>query len=232
MIRIALVEDNMNEAETLSAYIHTYMENREYVLDHYSDGDEITDENRTYDLIFMDIEMKRMDGMKAARTIREHDEKVMIIFITKMAGLAIEGYSVDASDFIVKPVSYTGFQTRMDRAMRKLNLQSDSFLDVHNGSETMYVRIGDILYVETVGRKNRIHLNNGTGITTSDPLYRLEEKLSGHGFYRPHSAYLVCMYRITGVSSTELFIHDLHLPISKHRRKDFMCALTACKGNI
>lgn len=57
-----------------------------------------------FDLIFMDIEMKPLDGMKAAQQIRKTDQKTVIIFVTQMAQYAVKGYEVGALDFMVKPV--------------------------------------------------------------------------------------------------------------------------------
>ena len=108
MIRIALVEDDPAYAEQLLSYLKEYeKESKERIsVQTFSDGEDIVTEYRAdYDIILMDVEMKFMDGMSAAEEIRKMDTEVVIIFITNMPQYAIQGYRVDALDYVLKPVS-------------------------------------------------------------------------------------------------------------------------------
>lgn len=105
MIRIALVEDDPAYAEQLLSYLKEYeKESKERIsVQTFSDGEDIVTEYRAdYDIILMDVEMKFMDGMSAAEEIRKMDTEVVIIFITNMPQYAIQGYRVDALDYVLK----------------------------------------------------------------------------------------------------------------------------------
>lgn len=116
MIEIAIVEDEENYRNILQEYLQKYEQEygEQIHLSVYTDGDEITENySAKYDIIFMDIEMQFMDGMTAARKIREADKGVIIIFITNMAQYAIQGYEVDALDYVLKPIAYFAFSKKL-----------------------------------------------------------------------------------------------------------------------
>ena len=233
MYNIAIVEDEKNEAEKLGSFLKNYLEQNSLSASIYNfkDGDEIIEEETNFDIILLDIEMKRMDGITAARKIREKDEHVIIVFITRMVNMALEGYSVDAADFIIKPLNYLNFKTRLDRIFRKLSLTKERFIEVKNGQHKHYININDIDYIEAANKKVTIY-QTGSSISTTEPLYILEEKLLDEGFYKPHNSYLINLNHVKSLNQSEVTLKTRNIPISKHRRKDFLNALTAFKGNI
>ena len=234
MYRIAIVEDEKNDAEKLSSSLKQYLEknNISASIHNYSDGDEIIEEETNFDIILLDIEMKRMDGIQAAHKIRQKDEHVIIVFITRMINMALEGYSVDAADFLIKPLNPLNFETRMDRIFKKLALNKDRFIEVKNGQHKQYININDIDYIEAANKKVTLNLIDGNKINTTEPLYVLEEKLLKEGFYKPHNSYLVNLNQVKSLNNTDIKLKTDTIPLSKHRRKDFLNALTAFKGNI
>ena len=234
MYRIAIVEDEKNDAEKLNNSLKQYLEknNISASIHNYSDGDEIIEEETNFDIILLDIEMKRMDGIQAAYKIRQKDEHVIIVFITRMINMALEGYSVDAADFLIKPLNPLNFETRMDRIFKKLALNKDRFIEVKNGQHKQYININDIDYIEAANKKVTLNLIDGNKINTTEPLYVLEEKLLKEGFYKPHNSYLVNLNQIKSLNNTDIKLKTDTIPLSKHRRKDFLNALTAFKGNI
>ena len=234
MYRIAIVEDEKNDAEKLNNSLKQYLEknNISASIHNYSDGDEIIEEETNFDIILLDIEMKRMDGIQAAHKIRQKDEHVIIVFITRMINMALEGYSVDAADFLIKPLNPLNFETRMDRIFKKLALNKDRFIEVKNGQHKQYININDIDYIEAANKKVTLNLIDGNKINTTEPLYVMEEKLLKEGFYKPHNSYLVNLNQVKSLNNTDIKLKTDTIPLSKHRRKDFLNALTAFKGNI
>ena len=123
MIEIAIVEDEENYREVLCDYLNKFQkESGEQIhLSVFTDGDEIVENySAVYDVILMDIEMRFMNGMTAAKKIREADKGVVIIFITNMAQYAIQGYAVDALDYVLKPISYFAFSQTISRAIGRI----------------------------------------------------------------------------------------------------------------
>ena len=116
MTRIAIVEDEAAVREQLAGYVQRYT--RQYgtpfEVTEFADGMEILENYRPqFDIIFLDVEMKHLDGMETARRIRERDGGVLIVFITNMAQYAIRGYAVGALDYVLKPVPYFAFSQQL-----------------------------------------------------------------------------------------------------------------------
>lgn len=118
MTRIAIVEDEAAVRGQLAGYVQRYT--RQYgtpfEVTEFTDGMEILEDYRPqFDIIFLDVEMKHLDGMETARRIRERDGGVLIVFITNMAQYAIRGYAVGALDYVLKPVPYFAFSQQLQR---------------------------------------------------------------------------------------------------------------------
>ena len=99
MIRIALVEDEAEVRAQLQGYVqrHTRQYGTEFAVTEFADGMELLDDYRpVYDVLFLDVEMKHLDGMETARRVRELDKDVIIVFITNMAQYAIGGYYLES----------------------------------------------------------------------------------------------------------------------------------------
>ena len=128
MLRVAVAEDNPKDRERLLSFLKKYGEEKDVQIEvaEYTDGSELLDQYRPcYDVIFLDVEMPQMDGMKAAEKIRETDEEVILIFITNMAKYAIRGYEVQALDYVLKPVKYEAFTVKMDKVKRLAEKKKD-----------------------------------------------------------------------------------------------------------
>ena len=139
MLRIATVEDDTHDLEALRTHLKRYEKENglKFLITEFRDGEDIvTDYSADYDLILMDIEMAFLNGMKAAEKIRELDKDVVIIFITNMPQYAIQGYKVNALDYMLNleyvdnymgsDVSVNGDIIQVSRSRRK------PFLDALN----------------------------------------------------------------------------------------------------
>ena len=123
MYKIAVVEDEKEYQESLINSLHRIEKEQgeQFMVRLFNDGMDILDEYSVdYDLLLLDIKMKYIDGMETARRIREIDKDVTIIFITSLAQYAIEGYKVQAFDFILKPVKYEQFQVTINHALNSI----------------------------------------------------------------------------------------------------------------
>ena len=128
MIRIAIVEDDTGYRSQLRKYIDQYQSDfsETVSVSEFSDGLEIVEKYKSeYDIILMDIQMKHMDGMQAAMRIRDMDKNVIIIFITNSAQFAVQGYKVEALDYVLKPIQYFAFSQVLHNAVKKVHGKDD-----------------------------------------------------------------------------------------------------------
>ena len=228
MIRFAVVEDDPDCQRTIVGYIHDYFADRKEVdCAVFNDGSSLLAADfSTFDIIFLDIVMQHSNGIEVAHKIRETNEDVVIIFVTEAVQYAIEGYSVSAADFLVKPVYYTSFCTSMERALNLMKRRRPNMLQINFDKTVNYVDIASIYYIET-DTKNKstlVHAQSGDYRCT-DTMRDLEEKLAPYGFGRCHQAYIVNVAYVESVKKDEVLVHGQHIPLSRSRREDFIALL-------
>ena len=235
MFRIVIVEDNETERTRMSEYVKKYASGRglEIELRQFSDGKYLLDEYPAQtDLILLDIDMEFLSGIETARRVRSFDTNVQILFVTRMVQYALEGYEVDAADFIVKPLPYEQFAVKMDRVMKKIRLSRPRFMKVICGKEERLLRIQQILCIEALNKKTIIHLENGTDLETSQSLKVFEKALAEELFFRCHNAFLVNMTYVQSFSASDVHLPGHVVPVSKYRKREFLQALTGFRGQM
>jgi DNA-binding LytR/AlgR family response regulator len=233
MIRLAIVEDDTYVAETIKRYVTHYAdENGHHIeITLYGDGDQIAENYQpNYDIILMDIQMAFMDGMTAAKIIREKDQAVVIIFITNMAEYAIRGYAVNAFDFMVKPIQYFSFSQKLDRAINRMVKKEKNNIIVHADDGTHKLDVEDIFYVESQGHRLIFHVHTGSLNVKYVTMQNTEEKLAGLNFFRCNKGYLVNLEHVEAVADGFAIVHGERLIISRGKRNAFMEALTEYVG--
>lgn len=232
MIRAAIVEDDESYQEQLKRYIQRYEEEsgERICVSVFNDGDEIIDNYAgNYDIIFLDIEMHRMNGMDAARRIRKLDSGVVLIFITNMVQYAIQGYEVQALDYVLKPIKYFAFSQEMEKAMKKLKSDKGKYLSISQGQGIVKVDTRDISFLESQGHNIIVHTSNGD-YTFRETMKEMESRLTDIHFVRCNSGYLVNLEYVEYVEKNTVCVRGEKLQISRPRRREFMAELTNYLG--
>ena len=234
MYRVAIVEDEAGYREQVRDYIEKYGEEHhltfEIVL--YEDGREIVaDAEHVFDIIFFDIEMGEMNGMEAAGEIRRRDENVVIVFITNMAQYAIEGYSVGALDFVLKPIDYYGFSFRMTRALERVKRKETLEIVLQTATGIRRVDSGDIWYVEIDKRILYFHTNSGR-YSMRGTMQKAEEMLRDYHFVKCNHWYLVNLKYVTEIQDNIVMVAGNPLEISRRNRTAFVRAVTDYIGGL
>jgi DNA-binding LytR/AlgR family response regulator len=229
---IAIVEDNTQSADKIKDFLERYTKENQVDFNIYQflDGDEITsDYEAKYDIIFLDIEMKRLDGMSAAKKIREFDSDVIIIFITNMSQYAILGYSVGAMSFLLKPVPYFAFSQELKKSIERLSKRKHKPIMVPNENGVNIVYSRDILYIESF-HHSLIIVTNDAEFTIRGTIKKMEEELADFHFYRCNNGYLVNLSQVKGVKDELVMVGKHELKISRPRKKSFLDALNKYIG--
>ncbi len=184
-----------------------------------------------FDLLLLDIQMKTLSGMNAARAIRQNGSDVQIIFITAMAEYAIEGYEVHAFGFLKKPVHYRQLAWQLEDVFSMIRKKRGASIVVQDGNVIKAYKSDEISWIEVLGHDVSLHLKDGSGHRCNTPLAKLEETLSGSGFFRIHKSYLVNMQELRSINQTTVSMLDgSELPLSKHRKQDLIYAFAEFKG--
>jgi len=194
-------------------------------------------QSNTVDLLFLDIQMPHILGTNFIRTLKNPPK---VIFITAYRKYAVEGFELDAVDFLLKPVSFDRFLKAVNKVLH-LNLQSTSaeqektegpkestqpFLYVRSDRKMVKVLFNDILYIE--GLRDYIRIFTSTkAIVTKHLLASLEEMLPADAFLRIHRSYIVSINKIESYNADSIEIAKKELPIGRLYKHDVSRLLNA-----
>lgn len=229
MIQIAIVEDDQSCVKQLKQYLEQYeMESEQQLqITIFQDGDEIVENYRgQFDIILMDIEMEFMDGMTTAQEIRKTDNKVIIIFITNMAQYAIQGYEVEALDYVLKPVSYFAFTQRLGRAITRMNKRETKYFTINAKTCVSKVPISDIYWIESQGHRLTYHTRVKDYESTVNSMKEVENILKDEHFFRCNKCYMVNLVHVKGIEDSCAIVNGSRIQISRSKKSEFQKALT------
>lgn len=227
MLRIAVVEDDKTYAAQLKEYLKRYEEQTKKRLSVtvFPDGEDIvTGYSADFDIILMDVEMTFMNGMTAAEKIREKDSEVIIIFITNMPQYAIQGYKVDALDYVLKPISYFAFSQKIDRAVNRLKKKEKRWLTIPQKGGRMRINISRLCYVEVRDHDMIYHCTDGEYVSKGT-MKDAEEALEGEPFFRCNRCYLVNLEYVENFQGSDVTVDRDVIQVSRSRKKAFLDAL-------
>lgn len=234
MYRIAIVDDQAEERANLNTFLQRFAEERKLALEvsAFEDGESfLSSYENNFEIVLLDIEMQGIDGMETARRLRERDEKVCLLFVTYLANFAVQGYSVHALDFLVKPVSYENFRLKMDRAVTAAERSRKKEIIVSTAEGDRRVRIDELYYVEVMNHTLIYHTRDGA-LSVRGSIRDCELRLAPYDFARCNKSYLVNMHYVTEIRRSEIRVGGTLVPIGSTRRQAFLEELTRFMGEI
>lgn len=160
MLHVAICDDEAAFVQHLSQLLDRYAQETgtELKISTFGDGADLTDPyDPTIDLIFLDIQMGIMDGLRTAQRIREMDGQVSIIFLTTLAQYSLEGYQYQATNYILKPLQYIRLKAEMDKFLARRQKEPDPFVVIANDAGRHRVALRDLRYIETFNRNLLCH---------------------------------------------------------------------------
>lgn len=174
-----------------------------------------------YEIVFLDIEMPELDGMKAAQKLRAKDETAVLVFVTRMAQFAVQGYRVNALDFIVKPANYYTLSLTMKNALASVEraARENVLIPLRGGIERLSAK--NILYVEVRKHTLVYHTTRGD-YERYGALKSVESELKKLKFTKCNSCFLVNPRHVKRIRDYTVIVGDDELLISHPRKKDFM----------
>lgn len=178
------------------------------------------------DLVFLDIEMSKINGMETARKLREADSGIQLVFVTGYADYVYDGYSVGALGYLLKPAKERQLDDILTRALSALDRGGNEVYVCRNGDSFYRIPRIKILYFASSKRQIQCVTNECT-YTFYGKLDEVEQELSGGGFVRIHQRYLVRAGAVEHMDSSEVTLRGDHrLPMSRSCQTAAMAALT------
>ena len=175
-------------------------------------------------LLFLDIQMPELSGIEFAKILPK-DTK--IIFTTAFPQYAIEGYKVNALDYLLKPISYEDFVRTTDKAydwfssiMKRDAHNDDRFMFIKSEYKLQRVCLDDILYIEGLKDYVRIHLKNGEKLLSLMSMKKIEDYLPRPEFLRTHRSFIVRMPEVKTIDRFRIVFDDVFVPISDNYKEE------------
>ena len=232
-MRIAICDDTQEELECVKKLIVEYFSGRNIPIeiDTFNDPQVLLNkvtyfpEEANYDIYFLDILMP-LNGIKLSKALKKLDQDGIIIFTTTSDEFAIDAFSVDATDYLLKPINKDKLFNRLDRVINDLNNgKKKTFVLKNEDHDYDTITIEDILYIESSNRRMQIYLEDGQKFTS--PVLRkkfLEEipfNIEKYNFVSCHSSFVVNLNKVTGLKGSFFILkNDIEIPISKRLLKE------------
>ncbi|MFK7949453.1 MAG: LytR/AlgR family response regulator transcription factor [Saprospiraceae bacterium] len=187
------------------------------------------------DLIFLDINMPQLNGIEFVKTLTNPPK---IIFTTAYRDYAIEGFELDAIDYLLKPISFGRFMKAINKIQRKpiteIVSSPEPVVTASNAAPFLYIKmdkrilkvyLDKIVYIESQKDYVRIVMENDEDVVTKQKISYLEQRLPNGHFLRIHRSYIVAVNKITAFSSINIEVDEIELPIGRSYKQFVMEAL-------
>ena len=222
-LRCLLIDDEPPALKILASYISNI--NGLEIVGQCKNALEALDvlNQHAVDVIFLDIKMPKMLGTEFLKNL-SHPPKV--IFVTAYRDYAVEGYELDAVDYLVKPVSFERFFkaiTKLNRMMGKETISAsvdyksnpEAFVYLKVDKYMKKIFVNDIVYIESWKDYIKLFLINGKSLIIKQTITAMENLLSEHRFLRVHRSYMVSLKKISGYNGVSVQLDAKEIPIGR-----------------
>lgn len=234
MYRALIVEDDAAAADTLRLHLARFGSEHgvTFSTQTLTSAVELLDGHHTADILFLDIGLPGINGMEAAAILRERDQVTPIIFVTDLAQYAVCGYSVDALDFMVKPVGYEDFALRMGRALRVMARNEGASVTIPTADGLRVVAERDIVYVEILRHDLYWHIaGEKDPLRMRGSLTAAAQQLGTKHFCRVSASHLINMGQVSLVRTNSVVMSDgTEIAFTRSRKKEALEALARFVG--
>ncbi|KEI98582.1 transcriptional regulator [Clostridium botulinum A2B3 87] len=191
-------------------------------------GEELLQNYKKMNIVFLDINMGKINGIEIAKKIREFDSVVEIIFVTKLVNYIHQAYEVRAYRYLLRPINYEIIKYVTLNCIKSIEAQKN--LVIKYKGEIIILNIDEITYIEVMQKMLTIHTKEKEYIFKMT-LSKFEKKLSQHDFFRCHKSFLVNLNKVKEFKDNIINVNDTYIPISKYRSKEFRHKLTKILKN-
>ncbi len=234
MLSIAVCDDEVIECCSMARKIKDILEEMKIpcIIRQFQSGGELLKAMESFDIIFLDIIMQELDGMKTAQIFRKKAFDKILIFVSSSREYVFEAYDVEAFQYLLKPVDDRKLKRVLQKAILKTEKHSQEFIIVSRERQKKKLFLDDIYYFEIKGRVVDVHGTEGI-FTYYEQIGELENKLRDKGFFRCHKSYLINLKYVDGYNRQEVVLENGEKIVIAKRRYDkfVMELLKAMRGN-
>lgn len=233
MIVIGICDGEQSVRSLLASYVELFRAEtgEEVRLLAYSTGEKLLKNYMlNLDLIFLEIPLLQVNGLKIAEHLKRQDTQVRIVFLTTMLSHVLEAYEVGASNYILKPLSYAKFCKEMARVQEEQKgKEGISFLE-HNKNGIYKIYHKDVLYIETNGKNTLIHTER-QDIPSNRQMKQYEQLFAGSSLVRCHAAFIVNLRYFQKMEGYQMVLADgTQIPVSRSRRAQVLMQIQSLYG--
>ncbi|WP_163409398.1 LytR/AlgR family response regulator transcription factor [Flavobacterium ajazii] len=178
------------------------------------------------DLLFLDINMPSISGLDFYKKL---PHKTMVIFTTAYSEYAVEGFTLSATDYLLKPISFSRFQQAAEKALQQWKTQNQNleqqYLFIRADYSLIKILFSDILFIEGLDDYLKIHIQNQKTVVARMTLKALIEKLPSTEFIRVHRSFIVPVSKIEKVRNKTIYIKEEEIPVSTSYEAAFFALL-------
>lgn len=222
MLRVCIVEDEQESVDRLKQMLQEFCQKEgcDCSVKVFGDGmNFVSDYTPEYDVIFMDIEMPYLNGMKAAKKMRRQDPNVSLVFVTHLAKYALQGYEVEAVGYLLKPLEYFSFANQMRRILARLSHEDgQQEIFVKTAAGVTKLQISSLKYVEIIDHFLIYHTADGD-YKAYGQLQKLEKELPPLYFFRCNKSYIVNFRYVDLMTKDSVIIGKETILISRSKLK-------------
>lgn len=228
MLLISIVDHSQEDTTHLQELLEDYFRRggTAYAQRVYKSGMDFVRSPENSDIVFLETQLDRLDGLETARIMRKLGSEAQLIFVSRRPELAIQGYAVDALDFLLKPLDPAAVSFALDKAVSRLERRSSTFLALKLPNGTASVCANDITYVEVFDH-NLVYHTTGGDYTVRGRLSDVYEKLDHDKFIACNRSFIVNLRHVTAIGSDHVMLGSTKIPVSKSHRREIQTRFSA-----
>ncbi len=225
-----IIDDEPASRDILKRYIHDIpgLSLQYECRDAFEASEKLSD--HPVDLLFLDINMPRLSGVSFARSL---SRAPLIIFTTAYPEYAVEGFELEAVDYLVKPFSFERFLKAVNRAYERAEKanreekalsgeQQDPTLLIRSDKKIYSVHLSDLLYIEACGDYIKVHLDDGKRLVVHDTIKRFLDLLPKETFVRVHRSWVINLSKVGFIEGNRVHINKTPIPVSPAYRQELL----------
>ena len=209
MIKIAVVEDQKKWSDLIASFLNQYKQETKtsFEVFYFTNGEDFIQDYK--------------NGLETSKALRKIDNEVCLVFLTEMAQYAIEGYEVNAYDFLIKPMEYDFFKIKMNKFVMHIQSISDSYLVINSANTIRKIKLSEIKYIESIKHYVYFHCKDDT-VRTRDSLDNIKGKIKKGIFSEINRSLIVNLAFVDNYSNNDVVLDGETLPLSRVYKSSFL----------